>query len=81
MSDCPSCGQRYTLKFTVHSGDRHADTFPAPPYSTFKRYARVCVDPEDRQVAQGSTRQGMTVHLHRWADLAATADPTLRLTD
>lgn len=75
MADCPSCGEPYTAHIEVESGDRLVDTFPAPPYSTFKRYGRICVDPESIQRAQGSTNHELGVYLHTWSDVMGTTGP------
>jgi len=78
MADCPACGEPFAKEAKVESGDSHRDTFPAPPYSMFKQYIRICADPDDIGHAVGSSHQPVTVYLHTWRDVAQGGDPSLR---
>lgn len=64
MADCPECGETYTTHFAVQSGDRLRDAFPAPPYTTFKRYKRVCSKVEDARPADAGRESGIDIYLH-----------------
>lgn len=76
MSECPACGSPYSGLMTVKSGDRLMDTFPAPPYTTFKKYARICADPEDIAYAAGTADRGVDVYFHTYTDITDTVGPT-----
>lgn len=75
MTECPACGGKYSAHTEIRSGDRHQDVFPAPPYTTFKKYARVCVDPEDYQYSKGGSYHPVNVYLHTMTDLRSDAPP------
>lgn len=69
MTECPLCGKPWTHTVTVNSGDRFMDTMSAPPYTTFKKHAQVCADPDSIKRAQGSATHTIELYLHTWADL------------
>lgn len=80
MAECPACGREYSAHTVVESGDQYNDHFPAPPYTTVKKYARICVDPDDLERATGTSAEEIGVYFHTYADLAHGPDPSLRTT-
>jgi len=75
MSECPACGLDYAAHTVVKSGDTFADHLPAPPYTFFKKYARMCVDPETYQRAGGASHVSLDLYFHRLADLQGNQPP------
>lgn len=74
MAQCPACGVDYSAHTTVQSGDQFGDHLPSPPYTFFKQYARVCVDPEDYEHAAGGSSYPVGVYFHTLDDMALDAD-------
>jgi len=75
MSECPACGLDYSAHTLVRSGDTFADHLPAPPYTFFKQYARMCVDPETYRRASASSHVSLELYFHTLTDLQGDQPP------
>jgi predicted nucleic-acid-binding Zn-ribbon protein len=75
MNGCPACGLDYSAHTVVKSGDTFSDHLPAPPYTFFKKYARMCVDPETYQRAAGATHTSLDLYFHTLSDLQGDQQP------
>lgn len=61
---CPVCGQPYDQRVVVERGDRWADVFGGPPFSTLSKYSRRCASRTDVEEERERGRSELAVYLH-----------------
>ena len=61
---CPVCGQPYDQRVVVERGDRWADVFGGPPFSSLTKYARRCTSRYDADDERDRGERERVVYFH-----------------